>query len=327
MGQRTQQEEWEHFPGLGNTATVSSSLSNEAAAPADCGLTDAELAAKLASEEAGGADPSDELLARYLQQQFDEEYDALVEKKEKQYNGTSKVSISFANYKMRNRRESEGNQLLEDEDDEPYEGEYPEEESPTKWEQEAGRTPIGPKGYSGSGKNIVTKHDKVICGRRNAERLMDMPPGFEPGDGEGMDMQLTNKVFNKLKSHSVADTKKRHKIHEKKDHSTAIKAVDENTRILLYKFINSGYLSSIGGEVSQGKEAVVLHAGGGLTQDEKPLPKDVILKVYKTSSMDFHTREKYIYGDHMLSKDLLKKKNPRKIIKIWAEKEFLNLNR
>jgi len=63
------------------------------------------------------------------------------------------------------------------------------------------------------------------------------------------------------------------------------------------------------------------------TQDEKPLPKDVILKVYKTSSMDFHTREKYIYGDHMLSKDLLKKKNPRKIIKIWAEKEFLNLNR
>ena len=51
---------------------------------------------------------------------------------------------------------------------------------------------------------------------------LQMPPGFEPGDGEGMDMQLTNKVFNKLKSHSVADTKKRHKIHEKKDHSTAV---------------------------------------------------------------------------------------------------------
>lgn len=33
---------------------------------------------------------------------------------------------------------------------------------------------IGIKGYVGSGKNIVTKHDKVLCGRKNAERLMEV---------------------------------------------------------------------------------------------------------------------------------------------------------
>ena len=53
----------------------------------------------------------------------------------------------------------------------------------------------------------------------------------------------------------------------------------------------------------------------------------MILKVYKTTLTDFHTRAKYVYGDHVLSKDKLKKQNPRKIIKIWAEKEFLNLKR
>ena len=43
-----------------------------------------------------------------------------------------------------------------------------------------------------------------------------------------------------------------------------IKAVDEKTRILLYKFINSGFLASLGGEVSQGKEAMVLKGQGGM---------------------------------------------------------------
>ena len=38
-------------------------------------------------------------------------------------------------------------------------------------------------------------------------------------------------------------------------------------------------------------------------------------------------RSKYIYGDHILSKDKLRKQNVRKITKIWAEKEFLNLKR
>lgn len=48
------------------------------------------------------------------------------------------------------------------------------------------------------------------------------PPEFESGDGEGMDMQLPNKVYNRLKVHSMSENKKGHKVHEKKDHSTAV---------------------------------------------------------------------------------------------------------
>ncbi|GFO19135.1 serine/threonine-protein kinase rio3-like [Plakobranchus ocellatus] len=185
---------------------------------------------------------------------------------------------------------------------------------------------MGQRGYAGQGKNIVTKHDKVICGRRNAERLMEFPPEFESGDGEGMDMQLPNRVYNRLKLHSNHETRRGQKVHEKKEHSTAIKAVDQKTRIILFKLLNSGFLAGIDGVVSEGKEAVVFKAAGG-EKDEKPLPPHVILKIFKTTMNEFRTRAKYIHGDHRLSSDIYKKQNPRKIMKLWAEKECMNLKR
>ena len=48
------------------------------------------------------------------------------------------------------------------------------------------------------------------------------PPDFDCGDGEGMDMQLNNKVYNKLKLHSTAENRRHQKIHEKKEHSTTV---------------------------------------------------------------------------------------------------------
>lgn len=43
-----------------------------------------------------------------------------------------------------------------------------------------------------------------------------------------------------------------------------IKAVDERTRILMFKMVNSEFLSSIDGVINEGKEAVVFKAGGGM---------------------------------------------------------------
>ncbi|CAL1541979.1 unnamed protein product [Lymnaea stagnalis] len=282
-------------------------------------ISDEALAAKLAAEELG-EHPDDEIIARYLQMEFDKEYDAMIDKVEKKHNGTSKVSISFENYKMKHQRQEVTGQDEED----SCEEDYPEFPTLTTWSSP--NPSIGGKGYIGQGKNIITKHDSEICGRRNAERLMDFPPDFECGDGEGMDMRLPNHVYNKLKSHSVVENKKSHKIHEKKDHSTAIKAVDQRTRILLFKMVNSGYLASIDGITSEGKEAMVFKASGGM-KDELELPKHVILKVFKTTMNEFRTRAKYVQGDHRLSKDVYKKNNPRKIIKLWAEKEYLNLKK
>jgi hypothetical protein len=52
---------------------------------------------------------------------------------------------------------------------------------------------------------------------------VQFPPEFVSGDGEGMDMQLPNKVYNQLKQHSQADTRPGHKHSEKKEHSTAVR--------------------------------------------------------------------------------------------------------
>nr|KAG5699945.1 hypothetical protein BaRGS_018244 [Batillaria attramentaria] len=173
----------------------------------------------------------------------------------------------------------------------------------------------------------------MMMRRRKMRRIMTFhrrqngfPPEFESGDGEGMDMQLPNKVYNKLKMHSMAETRRGARHTEKKLHSTAEKAVDENTRIMLYKMLNSGLLESIGGAIAGGKESVVFHAHGGSFED-KEVPREVAIKVFKTTLMDFKVREKYVHGDHRFSKDDYKKQNPRKIIKMWAMKEVANLNR
>jgi RIO kinase 3 len=52
-------------------------------------------------------------------------------------------------------------------------------------------------GYKKIGATIVTKHDREISERNNGKRIMEFPPGIETGDGGGLDMQLSNSVYNK----------------------------------------------------------------------------------------------------------------------------------
>ncbi|KAL8581307.1 hypothetical protein ACOMHN_034386 [Nucella lapillus] len=263
-----------------------------------------------------GETTDDEMIARLLQLRFDEEHNASLEREAKKYNGTSKVTLSFINY------ETPHPHYYKEEEDDDEDDDY--EPSKTKWDEP--KVNIGTKGYMGSGKNITTKHDKIISGRKNAERLMEFPPEFESGDGEGMDMQLPNKVYNRLKAHSISEAKRRTRESEQKEHSTAEKVVDPKTRVLLYKLVNSHLLESLGGCIAEGKESAVFEATGG-SMEGVEIPKRVAVKVYKTTLMDFRTREKYIHGDHRFSSDDYKKQNPRKIIKIWAMKEVANLNR
>lgn len=61
--------------------------------------------------------------------------------------------------------------------------------------------------------------------------LIQFPPEFEVGDGEGMDMKLPNHVYNKLKSHSLSENKRSHRVHEKKEHSTAVSCTTRRRRL------------------------------------------------------------------------------------------------
>ena len=58
----------------------------------------------------------------------------------------------------------------------------------------------------------------------NSFVCVQFPPEFESGDGEGMDMQLPNKVYNKLKAHSLSESKRSTRHSEKKEHSTAVRS-------------------------------------------------------------------------------------------------------
>uniref|UniRef100_A0A6I8PXK9 Serine/threonine-protein kinase RIO3 n=1 Tax=Xenopus tropicalis TaxID=8364 RepID=A0A6I8PXK9_XENTR len=258
---------------------------------------------------------SDEVLAQMLQMQFDKEYDAQLLREEKKFNGDSKVSISFENY--RKVHPSEENDSSEDEVDwqdtrhDPYKADKP--------------TPTPKKGFVGKGKDITTKHDEVVCGRKNTARMENFAPEFQVGDGIVMDLKLSNQVFNALKQHSISEQRKSARLHDKKEVSTAEKVVDPKTRLLLYKMVNSGVLETINGCVSTGKESVVFHASGGSMEDQE-IPAECAIKVFKTTLNEFKNRDKYIKDDYRF-KERFSKLNPRKIIRMWAEKEMHNLKR
>ena len=55
----------------------------------------------------------------------------------------------------------------------------------------------------------VTKHDPIVCGRRNVKNMEKFPPDFPAGDmtDESLDYRLPNAVFNTLKLHSQKEEK------------------------------------------------------------------------------------------------------------------------
>lgn len=52
--------------------------------------------------------------------------------------------------------------------------------------------------------------------------LCQFAPGFQVGDGIGMDLKLPNHVFNALKQHAYSEERRSARVHEKKEHSTAV---------------------------------------------------------------------------------------------------------
>jgi RIO kinase 3 len=274
-------------------------------------------------------DTSDDLLiAQMLQKQFDQEYDSALGKEERNMNRNSKVTVSYSKY----RRAPEA-RIWDDSDEELDDVYFTQDDSKRDVdvfetrEKELGDMPRC--GFKMIGGKMVTKHDKEINHRENAKRIMEFPPGIETGDGGGFDMQLSNKVYNKIKNFSVKEGKRKNRVGDKEDKAVAEQAVDPQTRLLLYKFVNGGVLDSINGVISTGKEAVIMHADGGPgperdTDEPMNVPKECAVKVFKTTLNEFKTRDKYIRDDYRF-KDRFSKQNPRKVIHMWAEKELHNL--
>lgn len=94
--------------------------------------------------------------------------------------------------------------------------------------------------------------------------------------------------------------------------------MDPRTRMILFKLLSRNTISEINGCVSTGKEANVYHA----TSKEC----DCALKVYKTSILVFKDRDKYVSGEFRFRHGY-SRHNPRKMVRLWAEKEMRNLSR
>ena len=67
------------------------------------------------------------------------------------------------------------------------------------------------------------------------------------------------------------------------------------------------------------------HALGPSLTEEGP-PRHLALKIYKTSILIFKDRDRYVTGEFRWRNGYAKS-NPRKLVKLWAEKEMRNLRR
>jgi len=265
---------------------------------------------------------SDWLLAQHLQEEEIRGHDDDLLQQQKQVNGGSKVCISYEKY-------LHGNNSYKVCQSESEEEEYDDDTDRTcDWDTFDSRKHDEPSipqcGYTMHNDKLVTKHDRHIAGRKNACKVMDLPPSIKTGDGGGFDMEIPNKVLNSLKRHAQAESKKKHRIADKEDRATSA-ALDNNTRLLIHKMINKGLLEGAHGVISTGKEATIFHAFGG-PSEEVEVPEHCVLKVFKTMQNEFKTREKYIKAD-IRFKDKASRHNQRALIHVWAEKEMCNLKR
>ncbi|KAI5160249.1 RIO kinase 1 [Nematocida ausubeli] len=132
--------------------------------------------------------------------------------------------------------------------------------------------------------------------------------------------------------------KESHKTEKRKrdidDRKTVTTALDKKTLEILEKLLKQGMLLKMHGAVSVGKEACIYLATASPSIWSKLCKKEevtdtrpivVVIKIYKTSTMVFKDRERYVLGERRFRQ--YPRGNSRKLVKIWAEKEVRNLNR
>lgn len=124
------------------------------------------------------------------------------------------------------------------------------------------------------------------------------------------------------------------RIKDKADRATVEGVLDPRTILILYKMVNRGLLECVNGCVSTGKEANVYHATTAVTGSSNASGSSAVdsekgslaLKIYKTSILVFKDRDRYVSGEFRFRHGYAKH-NPRKMVRLWAEKEARNLKR
>ncbi|KAK9367386.1 RIO1 family-domain-containing protein [Lipomyces kononenkoae] len=169
-----------------------------------------------------------------------------------------------------------------------------------------------------------SEEDELDSDDEDIHELTDDNAGAGNGTGNGKSKNLHDpneilaKYASRIKVDQLVPTMK-NKITDKSDRATIEQVLDPRTCRILAKFINKGDLYEINGCISTGKEANVYHARTD-SGDHRAV------KIYKTSILVFKDRDRYVTGEYRFRHGY-SRHNPRKMVKLWAEKEMRNLNR
>ncbi len=125
-----------------------------------------------------------------------------------------------------------------------------------------------------------------------------------------------------------SDDRWRKKKRRKEDFQTINAVIDQNASKILSDLQSKGILKEITGTIASGKESGVFLAtlgpkGEVLCQDMS-ITSPIVIKIFRTSTLNFKKILTYISGDIRFKKY---SKKTRSFIKLWVEKEFRNLNR
>ena len=136
--------------------------------------------------------------------------------------------------------------------------------------------------------------------------------------GPLVDVTLSQSSISSLDGMSRKKEALRVRVKDKADRATTEQVLDPRTRMILFKLLSRHLVAQIHGCVSTGKEANVYHATAS--------SGEYAIKVYKTSILVFKDRDRYVTGEFRFRHGYARH-NPRKMVRLWAEKEMRNLSR
>ncbi|KAM4115584.1 hypothetical protein ACJW30_04G160700 [Castanea mollissima] len=177
--------------------------------------------------------------------------------------------------------------------------------------------PRRPNAHGGLHSRLNTSTLQPLSNRNQkfAHHIRASPLEEWEGRCVGMSNSVTTAIRGSVREMAIGKTRTT----EKSDRATVEQAIDPRTRMVLFKMLNRGVFHDINGCISTGKEANVYHA-------IKADSQELAIKVYKTSILVFKDRDRYVQGDYRFRHGYCRR-NPRKMVKTWAEKEMRNLMR
>lgn len=112
------------------------------------------------------------------------------------------------------------------------------------------------------------------------------------------------------------------------DFKTIDAVIDQNTAKEIKRLQDREFIDSITGTIASGKESGVFLAELGSEGEEYcreySIESPIVVKIFRTSTLNFKKISAYISGDRRFRKH---SKKTRSIITLWVEKEYSNLRR